>query len=664
MKPYKLLLIALVFVFATSAFAQTSTPPNTSGANQAAVTTQPAASTADIQTLKDGLAAAQRQIQALQDELHRRDQAVEHAQVTAADAAAKAEAAQQQAAQQQQTMGDLQSAVADLKSVSATSFEHATLKNAVLNVDDSGQAATQAPEQQVLNQQMESPVTIRFRGINITPGGYSEAAFVRREHALGADLPTPFNSIPEPGASQNQLSEFFGSGRQSKISTFVNGRVGNVDLSSYVSADFLSAGVTSTSTQTNSYTLRLRQAWAQAKFTNGWSFLGGQAWSLVTEDAKGISPDDDLGKTNDVRPKTIDPSYNVGFDFARQWGIRVTKSFGDKVAFAFALENPQATVTTHGNANLTVGATTVVTPTGTTTVGGTAYYNFLVGQAGASNSYNTTGTYGFNPSPDIIAKVAFDPGFGHYEIYGLATRFTGRVFPCVEQWTAAGGVCNPTASTSPSASELALLAYNSSKEGGGVGASARWNFFNKRITFGLKGFGGSGVGRYAPGGLPDASINPDGTIHLVKNLHGLGTLEWHSKKLDVYSYGGVEYAARSWGFDNTILPGATSPVGYVGYGAPGFNNSGCYSEAPPTASNGFTPGGTGKCIGDTRALVEGTLGFWYKFYSGERGRFQFGTQYSYVARNVWSGNDSGKTGGLEPGGIDSMIFTSFRYYLP
>ena len=114
-----------------------------------------------------------------------------------------------------------------------------------------------------------------------------------------------------------------------------------------------------------------------------------------------------MGKTNDVRPKTIDPSYNVGFDFARQYGIRVTKSFGDKVAVAFALENPQATVSTHGNAN-----------------------NYIFTQPGASNSYNTGGTYGFNPAPDLIAKIAFDPGFGHYEVFGLVDRFTDRIFPC------------------------------------------------------------------------------------------------------------------------------------------------------------------------------------------------------------------------------------------
>ena len=286
-----------------------------------------------------------------------------------------------------------------------------------------------------------------------------------------------------PGASQSQISEFFGSARQSKATVFVDGRLGNVDLSSYVSGDFLSAGVTSTSNSTNSYTFRLRQAWGQAKFDNGWSFLGGQAWSLVTENGTGISPDDDMGKTNDARPKTIDSSYNVGFDYARQYGIRLTKKFNDKVSVAFAIENPQATLTTHGNAS-----------------------NFLLGESGASNSYNTGATYSFNPSPDIIAKIAFDPGFGHYEIFGLADRFTDRVFPCVEY-------ANNTALCGTSAS--AIGAYNASKEGGGVGASVRWKFA-KHIVFGLKGFGGSGIGRYAPGGLADASINPDGTLHLSK----------------------------------------------------------------------------------------------------------------------------------------------------
>ena len=583
---------------------------------------QPAVSAADFQTLKDGLAAAQQQIQALQNEIQLKDQAVQQAQAAAAAAAAKADAAQLQATRQEQTVGELQSDVADLKSVSATSSSSSVpvLRNAMMSIQEPTTATSPAPEQ-VFNKQMESPITIRFKGINITPGGYAAAEFVHRSRALSADVSTPFNSLTMPGASQSSIPEFYGSGRQSKATIFVDGRLSNVDLSSYISTDFLSAGVTSTPTSTNSYTLRLRQAWAQAKFDNGWSFLGGQAWSLVTENGKGVLPDDDMGKTNDARPKTIDASYNVGFNFARQWGIRLTKSY-DKVAFAVSLENPQATLTSHGNAS-----------------------NFLLGQAGASNSYNTTTNYSFNPSPDIIAKVAFDPGFGHYEIIGLLDRFSDRVFPCVE-FVAGDPLCTSTGATT------ATGAYNASKEGGGFGASARWNLFSKRITFGLKGFGGSGIGRYAPGGLSDVSINADGTLHLIKGYQGLGTLEYHSKKLELYSYGGVEYAARTWGVDS--IP--TTPV-EVGYGAPGFNNTGCYTEVAP-GSGGFGPGSLGKCIGDTRALIEGTVGFWYRFYNGSRGRFQYGTQYSYVTRNTWSGD------GRSPNGLDNMIFTSFRYYLP
>ena len=616
MKPIKrsfLTALAVALVTA-SAWAQTDAASKSPAKEQPPTAPAQSAVTAtDIQSLKDGLAAALQQIQALKDELHRRDQAVAQAQATATEAAAKADAAQ--------------SDVADLKTVSATSANTPVLKNAVMSIQEPT-AASSPEHEQVFNTQMESPITIRFRGINITPGGYTEGAFVHRSRALGADLPTPFNNLTMPGASQSQLPEFFGSGRQSKITAFVEGHTGHVDLSSYVSADFLSAGVTSTSTQTDGYTLRLRQAWGQVKFENGFSFLAGQAWSLVTEDAKGIAPDDDMGKTNDVRPKTIDPSYNVGFDFARQYGIRVTKSFGDKVAVAFALENPQATVSTHGNAN-----------------------NYIFTQPGASNSYNTGGTYGFNPAPDLIAKIAFDPGFGHYEVFGLVDRFTDRIFPC-------GGVSSTTlCGGSTTAGPNVLGAYNASKEGGGFGASARWQFA-KRVTFGLKGFGGSGVGRYAPGGLADASINPDGSIRLIKNLHGLGTLEWHGKKLDVFSYGGVEYAARTWGVDSTDFSTPTE----VGYGAPGFNNSGCYTEVVP--GTGPAAGSLKNCTGDTRALIEGTLGFWYRFYSGPRGRFQFGSQYSYVTRNTWSGNDNGTLPARSPNGIDNMIFTSFRYYLP
>ena len=612
-------------------------PGSDAPAAKEAVPAPPPVTAADVQALKDALAAQQLQIERLTQQLQRQQDW--QSQRSAAEAA--------------RGVGPSQAAPQQLASVSSPAVQQEPASSSGLNLQGAQQASSNP---------MESPIiSIHFRGITITPGGFAEAAFVRRSRGLGADLPTPFNSLTMPGASQSSLSEFFGSARQSRPTIYVDGRLKNVEFASYVSGDFLSAADTSSATQTNSYSFRLRQAWGQAKFDNGWSFLGGQMWSLVTEGKAGIAPSDDLGRTNDARPMTIDPGYNVGFTFARQYGIRVTKDFDHKVAFAVALENAQGTLTTHGNAN-----------------------NFLLGAAGATNSYNDaitacstnsytpTGgtapvyyttctpaaTYTFNPSPDIIAKVAFDPGFGHYEVFGLYDRFRDRVFPCANLAIGTTGPCpNNPALTGPNASG----AYNDSKNGGGFGANARWNFDGKRIVFGLHAFGGQGVGRYGAAQLSDMAIHADGTPDLIKNYQGLASLEWHGKKLDVYAYTGAEYDGRT-----TDYNAATNA--YVGYGSEHFNNSGCYTETPPSfaVTSGFNPGSLSKCTADTRAIIEGTAGFWYRFYNGPRGKFQFGTQYSYVTRQTWSGIGPSGAGapGVTPEGLDGMVFTSFRYYLP
>jgi hypothetical protein len=629
MKPTKQLFLTALTLAALTAgvWAQTQTASNagpekgSAGSSNAATTTTPVVVTAaDVQALKDALAAQQLQIQALQEQLQRRDQAQALQQTQPATTDAVANPVATQPASQQ---------VAAL----ATS---APAESAVQQEPAPGIPGQQ--DQEVYNKDMEGPLTLRFRGIHITPGGFAAAEFVRRSRALGTDVTTPFNSLTMPGASQSQLSEFFASARQSRPTIFIAARPGGVDVSAYVSGDFLSSGVTSTATQTNSYTFRIRQAWAQVKFSGGWSFLGGQAWSLLTENKFEIGPSDDVGRTNDARPATIDSQYNVGFTFARQTGARITKTFSDKVAIAFAVENSQATLTTHDNTN-----------------------DYLLVQPGASNNYNTLSTYGFNPSPDLIAKIAFDPGFGHYEIFGLYDRFQDRIFPC-ENFTSVTTGTPPVTTitnalpTCPSLSDAgtAAGAYNSSKSGGGFGANARWTFADKHIVFGLHGFGGSGVGRYGAAQLSDVSINADGTIHLVKDFQGLATLEFHAKKFDIYSYVGTEYAARTYGFD---------PIqnDFVGYGSPTFNNTGCYVEVPPgtsTVVSGAVPGTLAHCTADTRDVTEGTIGFWYRFFNGSRGKFQWGAQYSYVNRATWTG------GGLDPHGLDSMIFTSFRYYLP
>lgn len=618
-----------VLILTAGLVAQTSTDSTAKPAKKA----KPAPITAaDVQALKDAIAAQQQtllqqqqEIQRLEQQLQQRDQGVQQAQTAAADAASKADAASAEASHSQEQVTALKSDVGDLKS---------------------GVASAVQTIQEVQKTASEPPTTLHFRGINITPGGFLAAETVWRSRALASDVNTPFNSVTMPGASQSNTSEFFASGRQSRLSLLATGRLKSALLSGYYEADFLSSAATSNNNQSNSYSLRQRQVWAQAAFDNGWSLTGGQMWSLVTETRHGMD------NRTEATPLTIDANYSVGFTWARQYGLRLVKNFNNKAWFGVSVENPQATVTTHNNAaNFLVGSAgasgglynaTISTCSSTSTVGTT-------GAVSTTTTCSPISTYSFNPSPDIIAKLVFEPGFGHYEVFGLFDRFRDRVFPCAEAsatFPCANGATAPTTA----------LAYNASVNGGGVGANARWSFA-KRFDLGLHGFGGSGIGRYASGGLPDASINGNGTFHLVKGLQGLATIEIHAPRTDIYFNTGAEYASRAASYD---------PIAgkVVGYGAPSFSNSGCFTETLPANGTGFLPGSLSSCTADTRALIEGTVGFWYRVYDGSlekvnRGRVQFGPQFSYVDRETWSG-----AGGLQPHGLDAMVFTSFRYYLP
>jgi hypothetical protein len=620
--------VCAILFLATGLVGQTSTAPKPRK-------TKPAAATAaDVQALKDAIAAQQaalaqqqQQIQELRDQLRTKDQSAQQAQTAAAEAASKADAAQAQATQQQQAVSDLKTDVTDLKN---------NVASTVVSVQEAQKNAS-AP-----------PTAIHVKGITITPGGFLAAETVYRNRALAADINTPFNSLTMPGASANHISEFFGSGRQSRVSFLAEGRLKSATLRGYFEADFLSAAVTSNNNESNSYALRQRQAWGQAAFDNGWSLTGGQMWSLVTETKHGVD------NRTEALPMTIDPQYTIGFSWARQYGVRLAKNFGNKVWLAVSVENPQATISTHNNAsNFLIGSagaggglynSAITNCTTTTTTSAT-------GVVSASTTCTPAASYSFNPSPDVVAKLAFEPGFGHYEIFGVYSRFRDRIFPCED--VSSTTFCGGSATAGPNA----RAAFNSSKDGGGVGANARWSFVQKHVDFGLHALAGDGVGRYGTGGLADASVHPNGTLDLIRSYQGLSTLEFHYPKFDVYFNAGAEYAGRAADYDPVTKK-------YVGYGAPQFNNTGCYTETGP-GSGGFLPGGLSNCTADTRVLIEGTAGVWFKLLDGSReklnwGRIQFGPQYSYVTRNAWHGAGSPN----EPHGIDNMVFTSFRYYLP
>ncbi len=617
------LAFALSMVLAGSMFAA-EPPQDTSAPAKSTKKMKTPSVSSQLSELKEAIEAQQKQIMDLGQQLQTRDQRIQQleqrldqSQAAAVQAQAKADAAAAQTAQENQSVTALKSDVSDLK------------------LNGTNMAQTLQDTQKSLHDQFENPLAIHFKGVTITPGGFLAAESVYRNRSLGSDINTPFNSVNVPGAGQNFVSEFYGSGRQSRASLLVEGKAKDIKLTGYYEADFLSAGVTSNNNQSNSYTLRQRQVWGQAA-TDTWSLTGGQMWSLVTETKKGMN------NRSEALPMTIDPQYTVGFSWARQYGIRIVRNFNNKFWVGASLENPSTTFS----------CGSIVPGSSQSSTCGFADYAFG-GSGNLSGLYNNQGTYSFNAMPDFIFKAAAEPGFGHYEVFAILSRYRDRVYPCEEATSAFTGLLPANCGGSASAAG----AYNDSLTAGGFGANGRITLA-KQLDIGAHFLTGQGVGRYGTGGLPDATVNPDGKLALIRSYQALATVEWHAKRLDLYMNAGEEYAQRR-SYDNNTLG-----VHY-GYGSPGFVQSGCYTEAAP-GTGGFSFGSpsAGSCLANTQRLIEGTVGFWIKVHNGPHGRLQFGPQYSYVIRDASRGTDSTQSFVYAPHGLDSMFFTSFRYYLP
>jgi TolA-binding protein len=653
--------LCAVAMLATALVAQTSTAPKSTRKKTATVTA------ADVQSLKDAIAAQQaalaqqqQEIQQLQDQIRQRDQSVQQAQSAASDATSKADAAQAVATQQQQSVTELKNDVADMKTNNVNT------------------ATTMQEMQKTVKTATESPTALHYKGITITPGGFIAAETVTRQRGLASDINTPFNSIPYPGNALAHIGESNFTARQSRLSLLAESKVGTAKLTGYWEGDFLGTGVTSNNRQSNSYVFRQRVLFGQAAFDSGWIITGGQQWSLVTETKKGIT------NRTEILPQTIDSQYQVGFNWARQYGFRVVKDFGGKFALGLSVEAPEATIGGRGFSSV---ATTDLSKATVTTTGNA--FVFAPGNGGGLFNFVDTTGYSFNKSPDIIVKAAADPGWGHYEVFGIFSAFRNRVYPCgvvgtntkdtVAPTTPATIACGIDGSTSPSS----IGAFNDTRNGGGFGANIRVPVLPKKLDFAVQGAAGDGIGRYGSAQIADLTLRPDGTQALIRTAHALGELELHATpKLDIYAYFGGEYGWRTayQGYDSIAvvktpsipatattlaIPGTTTTTIKVnqigGYGSPFANNSGCGTENPPT--NQLTPSGGGTCEGDTRLVVQGTLGFWHRLTQGPKGGLRWGIQYSYFERLGWSGNN-GTGVGISPKGVDNMVWTSFRYYLP
>src|SRR5260370_19804088 len=184
----------------------------------------------------------------------------------------------------------------------------------------------------------EGPLAIHFKGITLTPGGFMDATGIYRTHNENADGGSTFAGIPFSGTANSQLSEFRGTGRETRLSLLAEGRIKDWKASGYAEFDFEGAAPTANEIESNSFQPRSRQLWWQVEFHNGLSVAGGQTWSLLTTDRSGIDPRNEW-----VRGRICLRDV-YGYNWARQWSIRATKNFSDKVWTAVSVENPETTL--------------------------------------------------------------------------------------------------------------------------------------------------------------------------------------------------------------------------------------------------------------------------------------------------------------------------------
>ena len=460
---------------------------------------------------------------------------------------------------------------------------------------------------------------IEFKGVRLVPGGYVAAETVVRTRALSAGINTPFNGTPYMNSGDAHVTEFNGSGRQSRLSLRIASDVPFGKLSAFYETDFLGVGATSNNNQSDSYVLRQRQIWGRLERSSGFALTGGQMWSLVTETQRGL----EAGM--EAPPQTIDAQYHVGFSWARQYGVRLTQKMGS-VEAAIAVEQPQI-----------VNFTSAAVPP-----------NFFVGGAGASGgAYNPGSVYSTNVAPDVVVKVAADAGSAHFEAGGIVRFFRSRIYP--------NQVSNSGSSVQPGA-------YNSTVVGGGAFASVRFPV-GRWMDVGLHAMGGDGVNRYGTSQLADATVHANGVLEPLRGGQLLLSLEARpTRKLELFGYAGTEYAQRTfYSVGGTIY----------GYAPPSLNVSGCFAEQGTTTSAGSAANDpSASCGAETRDIAQGTAGFTWKFFDSlEKGRFQYSMQYSYLTKTAWAGLMSGTYGTAgavyaAPHATNNMVFTSFRYYIP
>jgi hypothetical protein len=374
----------------------------------------------------------------------------------------------------------------------------------------------------------ESPLSFRIGGTDFTPGGFIDFENVFRTTNSGSVITTNFGAIPFSNTPQGHLTESRATAQFSRFNLKVTGKYGVNEVMAYAEMDFNGNDAGNIFGTANSHTFRERLAWMDLK-RKQWEFTGGQTWSWVTPNRRGLGPlPGDLALTYDE-----DGNAQVGIPYTRAAEFRAVYHPNEKWAFGIGIENAEQ-YTGFGAGEVTLPG---------------AFAAQLGPQLGPINTTNTTP----NVAPDVLAKIGYDTNFAagkhfHAEAVGLFTAVKTTILPT-------GGA----------------TFRSNTKLGGGIGAAFNVDLLkNFRVL--ANGLYTDGGGRYLIGLGPGTVVRPDGTPSLVHSGDILVGVEYQPRpKTQLGAYYGAVYFQRNF-FVDTSTGGGGKIIGFGGPGSAGNNN--------------------------------------------------------------------------------------------
>jgi len=387
-----------------------------------------------------------------------------------------------------------------------------------------------APQKEPGNTALSEPAPLQLKlgNTSITPIGFMDMTAVSRSTNPGSGIGTNFGSVPYGNTQAASLTETRFSIQNSRIGARLDTGFNGFNVLGYWESDFLgqlgnppNGGLAVSS---NPFVFRMRLYWVDVS-KNNWEFLAGQSWSLMTPNRVGVSPlPGDVFYSQDM-----DVNYQAGLVWSRVGSFRGAYHFGNKAAFALAVENSEPYI---GGGN---GGSAVTVP---------AAISSASGVVGTQINNGTSVISAAALMPDIIAKLAFDPSKrAHIEFAGVmvADKFSDPV------------------STPPFAT--------STKVGGGGSINANFELF-KGFRFVTNNFWNAGAGRYIFGQAPDFIIRANGDLSLVHSASTVTGFEAQARKTLIYAYYGGVYIDK-----NLTLDTSGKLVGYGPISSDGQNRS-------------------------------------------------------------------------------------------